>query len=667
MNPIALVMMALALVQGDTSKAYDMMSLIGFGALLGQVAQKLCGWLEKGPKAITIMELFQTGFMAYLAAIFAENIRSMFEEQELPVPEQMSEPVLKPAVLIFLFFSGFILPVFKGICLLLHKRWRKKPAPHVAARKTNFFPPKATPWGVFLACVALVVVVLGAIWKLEGVTQLFLLVAGSGLMPLIFEQASIRDLAAANAHRYAMFEYREALKAFDRGEREGPRPRRPKRAWPWRMTLAVFSFVLLSVPFLAITALAVRDPERLEKLSKKDNFFIRIVKTIVGADRDAFNPFDIIGVPPTASMSEIKSAFRKQALRFHPDKNPNNPEAAAKFELLQRANDLLTKDAERLKYEEKTKFGGMQMLIDRSLFITQQVVVSLGLSIVMHVGMFLFKLLFRRGKSAKKMEHEAELDPVLRFQLTVEGKCLAPEYMVLMEHRNMLKYLVEDILTTSQRKGAPHLVGMLQEAQDYSSEVLKRCTKHQHRHLLNMVRKGDKVMRKAMSKFPQLQQRKLMIAQLEDLGIKYDMHCATNARHASNILAIYRSKYGSRGNQGAAWATFAKDLENHTAQLDEACRRPVNNPKVKEHLQKNAPRMQAKEVEETKTFLKDLDEGLEGILIPRMHQQFWQLILTHFVERSGMERARIPGVEGWDVDYVLKQPAHFLRDSKKRR
>lgn len=62
--------------------------------------------------------------------------------------------------------------------------------------------------------------------------------------------------------------------------------------------------------------------------------------------------YDILGVSPTATDVEMKKAYRKQAIKLHPDKNGNDPEAAAKFQDLGEAYGILSNPDLRKLYDE---------------------------------------------------------------------------------------------------------------------------------------------------------------------------------------------------------------------------------------------------------------------------------------------------------------------------
>jgi len=61
--------------------------------------------------------------------------------------------------------------------------------------------------------------------------------------------------------------------------------------------------------------------------------------------------YDILGVSKSATKDEIKKAYRKVAIKFHPDKNPGNPEAEEKFKEAAEAYEVLGDDQKRARYD----------------------------------------------------------------------------------------------------------------------------------------------------------------------------------------------------------------------------------------------------------------------------------------------------------------------------
>ncbi|QIG88956.1 molecular chaperone DnaJ [Chryseobacterium sp. POL2] len=62
--------------------------------------------------------------------------------------------------------------------------------------------------------------------------------------------------------------------------------------------------------------------------------------------------YEILEVTKTATSEEIKKAYRKQAIKFHPDKNPGNAEAEEKFKEAAEAYEILSDDNKRARYDQ---------------------------------------------------------------------------------------------------------------------------------------------------------------------------------------------------------------------------------------------------------------------------------------------------------------------------
>ena len=62
--------------------------------------------------------------------------------------------------------------------------------------------------------------------------------------------------------------------------------------------------------------------------------------------------YSVLGVSKTASEAEIKSAFRKLALKYHPDRNAGNKASEAKFKEINEANEVLSDPQKRKLYDQ---------------------------------------------------------------------------------------------------------------------------------------------------------------------------------------------------------------------------------------------------------------------------------------------------------------------------
>ncbi|GAB3542411.1 hypothetical protein GCM10027443_43210 [Pontibacter brevis] len=73
-----------------------------------------------------------------------------------------------------------------------------------------------------------------------------------------------------------------------------------------------------------------------------------------------YNLYNVLGISPGASAKEVKGAYKRLALKYHPDKNPGNARAEELFKLVNSAYQTLSNPSKRARYDMRLQFQRQQ-------------------------------------------------------------------------------------------------------------------------------------------------------------------------------------------------------------------------------------------------------------------------------------------------------------------
>lgn len=127
--------------------------------------------------------------------------------------------------------------------------------------------------------------------------------------------------------------------------------------------------------------------------------------------------YEVLGVRPDATTTEIKRAYKKKALQSHPDKNPDNPDAAQNFQELSTAYETLIDEHKRAHYDRFGRDGPGGGMFDDDMGMDPD---ELFAHLFAGMGGGMFGMGMPPGGAGRKRPGGRGEDSVIPYEVTLE-------------------------------------------------------------------------------------------------------------------------------------------------------------------------------------------------------------------------------------------------------